>query len=163
MEIGKEKRNSVGEIPGWPSTSVWVAVPSTVDGWGQPHEYEDTLKMLAGLEQLLSTIAKDLGVERRKADRAVAATMAWVDRVLNHPDWDPLHTSSADEGHMWEDVMERMYWIHAMHTPRAASLSKSAAKYGKQNMTGHRKLILLICQHLKGSYLPLIESKLLLN
>ena len=45
--LGKE--TSTGEIPCWPSTSMWGGMPCKLDACGPMHGYGDTLKMLAAL------------------------------------------------------------------------------------------------------------------
>lgn len=82
-----------------------MAVASVVDGWGPLHEYRDAPTMPARMEQLLSTMAKELSLEKRKPDHAVMAVMAQVHQVLAYPDlepkvWDPIDTSLDDEEDM---------------------------------------------------------------
>lgn len=109
--MGKEKGNSAGEIPGWPSTSMWGVAAYIVAEWELPCVYRNAPKMPAQTEQLLSTTAKDLGLEKRKAE--CTGRRLWSRyRVLTHPNrdpqaWDPSDTSSDDEEDMWEDVIAR--------------------------------------------------------
>lgn len=118
--MGKEKGNSAGEILGWPSTSTWGVVTYIVAEWELPPVYRNAPKTPAWTEQLLSTTAKDLGLEKRKAECSVATAVVQVKGVLSHPNrdpkaWDPSDASSDNEEDMWEDVIA-MGVLDVQHT-----------------------------------------------
>lgn len=96
---------------------MWRVVAYIVHEWEPPRVYRNAPKMPAWAEQLLSTTAKDLGLEKRKAECSVATAVVQVQGVqvqgvLTHPNrdpkaWHPLDASSDGEEDLWEAVIAR--------------------------------------------------------
>lgn len=81
---------------------------------GQPLEYIGAPKMLARLEQLLSTIIKDLGLEKRKADCMVAMAVAKAWPLLMAVKWATTADLQArmQEAKLQEEFhLEREFWL----------------------------------------------------
>ena len=74
-EMGPEKEASMGEIPSWPSTSMWGGVAHMLDAVDHYVSYENTLKMLTGLMCLFEEL---LIVHCSKEGKWMAAAVDWL-------------------------------------------------------------------------------------